>query len=100
MPQAILPLFTEDMTIVSLHVDDATMKQINDVTVSFGHGEVFKKKETEALSLKTDSFVFESNVHFPTDYNLLWDCARKSLDMISGLEKKYGSLSGWRKTGH
>ncbi|MDR0574080.1 MAG: hypothetical protein LBG96_08645, partial [Tannerella sp.] len=39
-------------------------------------------------------------VHFPTDYNLLWDCARKSLDMISGLEKKYGSLSGWRKTGH
>ena len=38
----------------------------------------------------------ESNVHFPTDYNLLWDCARKSLDTVSFFVKKY-QLDGWRK---
>jgi hypothetical protein len=78
-------------------LDDASLQAINEVIVSFGHGEVFKKKEVEALSLKTDSFVVESNVHFPTDYNLLWDCARKSLDMLGKLEQKYGPLPGWRK---
>jgi hypothetical protein len=26
--------------------------------------------------------VLESNVHFPTDMNLLWDVGRKSLDII------------------
>ena len=81
-------------------LDDQTLKEINDVIVSFGQQEVFKKKETEALALKTDSFVVESNVHFPTDYNLLWDCVRKCLDMITKLEFKYGQLAGWRKISH
>jgi hypothetical protein len=54
-------------------LSEAMLVEINDVIVEFGHREVFKKKETEALRLKTDSFVVESNVHFPTDYNLLWD---------------------------
>jgi len=34
------------------------------------------------LRLKTDSYVVESNVHFPTDHNLLWDCARKYMDGV------------------
>ena len=56
----------------NLHLlDDETLMQINDVVISFGHKEVFKKKGTQALSFKTDSFVVETNVHFPTDYNLL-----------------------------
>jgi hypothetical protein len=59
--------------------------------------EKYSQKEVEALSLKTDSFAVESNVHFPTDYNLLWDCTRKSPDMPGKLEKKYGQLSGWRR---
>ncbi|GAI21284.1 unnamed protein product, partial [marine sediment metagenome] len=62
-------------------LDDDTVRELNQVIVEFGH-EVFKKKEEEALRLKTDSFVVESNVHFPTDYNLLWDSARKCLDMV------------------
>jgi hypothetical protein len=81
-------------------LDDKTLKEINDVVVSFGQEEVFKKKETESLELKTDSFVVESNVHFPTDYNLLWDCGRKCLDMLGKLEVKYGQLDGWRKLRH
>lgn len=76
-------------------LDDQTVRKINEVIVAFGH-EVFKKKEAEALRLKTDSFVVESNVHFPTDYNLLWDSARKALDMVTKAQDRY-NLPGWRK---
>jgi len=77
-------------------LDDQTVRELNDVIVSFGH-EVFKKKDTEALALKTDSFVVESNVHFPTDYNLLWDCSRKCLDTMDIVLEKYPETEGWRK---
>ena len=49
------------------------------------------------MRLKTDSFVVENNVHFPTDYNLLWDCIRKSIDMIEKLMERHPSMTGWRK---
>ncbi len=75
----------------------AMLTELNEVIVAFGHEKIFKKKETEASRLKTDSFVVESNVHFPTDYNLLWDCARKCLDTISLFTAKYSTMSGWRK---
>ena len=52
----------------------------------------------EALQLKTDSFVVETNIHFPTDLNLLNDSVRKCLERIQkliGLEKT--ESDGWRK---
>ncbi len=49
------------------------------------------------MRLKTDSFVVESNVHFPTDYNLLWDSARKCLGTVSKFLGKYKNMKGWRK---
>ena len=61
---------------------------------------VFKKKENTALRLKSDSFVVESNVHFPTDYNLLWDSAYKCLDTVSKFLEKYDNIEGWRKIGN
>ena len=76
-------------------LDDEAVRELNNIIVGFGHA-TFKKKEAAALCLKTDSFVVESNVHFPTDYNLLWDSARKSLDMASKFQEKY-KLPGWRK---
>jgi len=79
-------------------LDDATLSKINDVLVELGHT-VFKKKEGEALFLKTDSFVVESNVHFPTDYNLMWDSGRKCLDMVKKICSKYPEIKGWRKEG-
>jgi IS5 family transposase len=78
-------------------VSDELLVEINKVILDFGHKEVFKKKEDTALRLKTDSFVVESNVHFPTDYNLLWDCARKCLSMVSKFVKKYKGIEEWRK---
>lgn len=78
-------------------LNDEMVKDINSIVLEFGHGEVFKKKETAALRLKTDSFVVESNVHFPTDYNLLWDSARKCIDTVCTFLDKYKYLKGWRK---
>jgi IS5 family transposase len=77
-------------------LDNETIQELNEVIVEFGH-RVFKKKETTPLRLKTDSFVVKSNVHFPTDYNLLWDCARKSLDIVYAFLKKHENIPQWRK---
>jgi len=77
-------------------LSDTLVQRLNEIVLSFGHS-TFKKKEAEALRLKTDSFVVESNVHFPTDYNLLWDSARKCLDIVDKLLKKHSQLVGWRK---
>ena len=73
-------------------LDDGLLQSVNDVIVQAGH-EIFKKKEKAALRLKTDSFVVESDTHFPTDYNLLWDSARKCIDLTNKLP-----IAGWRKS--
>ena len=78
-------------------LSDELVAEINKVIIDFGHGQVFKKKGSSALRLKSDSFVVESDVHFPTDYNLLWDCARKCLDTVSKFLKKHKGIEGWRK---
>lgn len=77
-------------------LDDEILREINQTIVAFGH-DTFKKKEEEQLCLKSDSYVIESNVHFPTDYNLLWDCCRKMLDFVGKFTVKYPEIQGWRK---
>lgn len=78
-------------------LSDELIQELNTIVLEFGHKKVFKKKEAEALRLKSDSFVVESNVHFPTDYNLLWDSARKCLDGVKDFLEKYENIEGWRK---
>jgi len=78
-------------------VTDDMLYQINEIIAKWGH-KFFKKKEAEFQQLKTDSFVVKTNVHFPTDYNLLWDSARKCLDVVCKLLKSNDiSAIGWRK---
>jgi transposase, IS5 family len=78
---------------------DAILHEINLLIVGFGNNEVFKKKEQEALCLKGDSFVAKSTVHYPTDYNLLFDCARKCIDTANWFSTKYPTtFFGWRKS--
>jgi len=48
-----------------------------------------------SLSIKADSFVVLSDIHFPTDLNLLWDASRKCLDLISLLRQGDMNLRGW-----
>lgn len=81
-------------------LSDEMVADLNRVILDFGHGEVFKKKDHTALRLKSDSFVVQSNVHFPTDYNLLWDCARKCIGTVSRLLNKHKDIEGWRKIGN
>ncbi|MDQ6904595.1 MAG: ISNCY family transposase [Bacteroidota bacterium] len=79
-------------------IDEELLQEINQLIVEAGHS-LLKKKEEEELRLKTDSYVLETNVHFPTDLNLLWDSSRKCLDMIKVL-KRETKLKGWRKIKH
>ncbi len=41
--------------------------------------------------------MLEANVHFPTDLNLLWDSARKCIDICQWISKNY-AYHGWRKS--
>jgi transposase, IS5 family len=79
-------------------VDEELLQKVNDIVVEAGM-QLTKKKENDALPalcLKTDSYALETNIHFPTDLNLLWDSSRKILDTVSNL-RLYTTIEGWRK---
>lgn len=77
-------------------IDEDLLLQINITVADAGHKLLKKKEQEEAISLKTDSYAVEANVHFPTDLNLLYDSTRKCLDVISFLNSKT-DITGWRK---
>lgn len=88
-------------------LDEATLSKINEVVVKAGHQ--LKKNEEDVstdtdgkieLRLKTDTYVAEANIHFPTDLWLLWCSGRKCLDLIDAITFKvgFGGLPGWRKS--
>ncbi len=72
--------------------------EINRVVVRAGHG-LIKKKDTEeepGLKSRCDTFVVKTNVHFPTDINLLFDAMRKSIELTARLCEKR-KIKGWRQ---
>jgi IS5 family transposase len=80
-------------------LDDALLQQINAAIAAAGR-EVFANKAgapVAALEVKVDSYVLETDVHFPTDLNLLWDAGRKCVDLVEGLRDSGYDLPGWRK---
>jgi hypothetical protein len=81
-------------------LDDQLLKEINARVAAAGR-EVFAKKDgapVAALELKVDTYVLETDVHFPTDLNLLWDAGRKCVDLIQKYRDQFGyALPGWRK---
>jgi hypothetical protein len=77
-------------------IDEVLLLDINKLVVEHGHNLFKKKGESISLELKTDSYALETNVHFPTDLNLLYDSLRKGLDMIKKL-KETSNIKGWRK---
>jgi IS5 family transposase len=77
-------------------IDDDLLHQINLIVVEHGHHLLKKKDEETSLHLKTDSYVLETNVHFPTDLNLLWDSLRKGFDTVEKL-MEISDVKGWRK---
>jgi transposase, IS5 family len=71
------------------------MNQVGRLVIEKGH-KMFGKKDQE-LSGRCDSFVVETNVHFPTDINLLWDAMRKMVTLITMLFSDLG-LTQWRQS--
>ncbi len=81
-------------------LDDVLLQAINARIAAAGR-EVFAKKggaPVAALAVKVDTYVLETDVHFPTDLNLLWDAGRKCVDLIVKYRDRLGyALPGWRK---
>jgi hypothetical protein len=72
------------------------LDQINQVVVRAGHHVLGKDED---LRGRCDSFVVETDVHYPTDINLLWDAMRKVITLIAALYAFWG-LSDWRQSAY
>ncbi len=59
-------------------------------------GHEVAKKSGETLRTRCDSFVVETDVHYPTDINLLWDAMRKIIE-LTGKACESENLSGWHQ---
>ena len=77
------------------HLDNSLIDDINKLIVEEGH-RLTKTSDSQALEVKVDSYPVESNVHFPTDINLLWDSGRVSLGQIIQI-LGVTQVEGWRK---
>lgn len=78
-----------------ISIQPKTIEQINQVIVGFGqelHG-------TAANSARADSFVIETNIHYPTESSLMYDGMRKIISLAVELTAKAG-ISGWRQSKH
>ena len=69
-----------------------TIEEINQKIVIQGHTLVPDAVQT----MRADSFVVETNIHYPTDSSLIVDGIRKILELSEPLAKSRG-LSGWRQ---
>jgi hypothetical protein len=74
------------------------LDRINRIVLQHGHQLIGKKKD-EGLRASCDSFVVETDVHYPTDINLLFDAMRKVIVLIMALCDDL-AVSGWRKGGY
>jgi IS5 family transposase len=71
------------------------LDKINQIVVDAGH-ELVRKKEGEVLRGRCDSFVVETDVHYPTDISLLFDATRKVIELSARLSAEQG-MSDWRQ---
>lgn len=72
-----------------------TLEKINEKIVA--HGQVMHGQARDKV--RADSFVIETNIHYPTESSLIWDGMRKLLPTAQKLGRSLG-LSGWRQTNH
>lgn len=73
----------------------ATLEQVNALIVTHGqnlHGDARRQ-------VRADSFVVETNIHYPTESSLIWDGIRKLLPVSRKLGESLDQ-PGWRQTSH
>lgn len=90
------------------HFTPEIFDQINQVVVRAGHslvkkspkdGQTATNEEAFPLYARADSFVVLTNVHYPTDLNLLYDAVRKTAEEAHKLTDACG-LTEWRQYRH
>ena len=72
--------------------------EVNHLVVESGHAVVRRKRGTP-LRGRCDSFVFETDVHYPTDVSLLWDAMRCMICKTGRAACRY-DVRGWRQWMH
>jgi transposase, IS5 family len=72
-----------------------TLEQINQTIIQEGH----RLEPEAAKTVRGDSFVVETNIHYPTDSSLIRDGLRKVLCLAAALAGLFG-LDGWRQHKH
>ncbi len=72
------------------HID-----QINQAVVKAGHKML--GYDQKPLNGRCDSFVVETDVHYPTDINLLWDAIRKVITLVA-MECVALGITEWRQS--
>jgi len=74
------------------------LDEINQIVVQTGHDLMLKNKDGK-LKGSCDSFVVETDVHYPTDTNLLFDAIRKMISLIAIICSETG-ITEWRQGHH
>ena len=74
------------------------LSAVGQLVVESGH-RVAKKKPGEPLRGRCDSFVVETDVHYPTDVSLLWDAMRCLLRETGRAGEQY-AVGSWRQWRH
>jgi len=73
----------------------ATIERISHLVVEAGH-----QVEPEAIQrVRADSFVVQTNIHFPTESTLILDGCRKVIELCTDLANAF-DLLGWRQQAH
>ncbi len=74
------------------------LERINREVVKHGHC-LLGKTELDDFNARCDSFVVETNVHYPTDINLLLDAMGKVIH-LTGLVCASVGITDWRQSAH
>lgn len=72
-----------------------TIERISHLIVSAGHRLAPKAAETT----RADSFVIETNIHYPTESSLIYDGLRKVIELCVALSQEMDD-TGWRQHSH
>jgi len=76
-------------------LEPETIAKLNEAIVSAGQALV----PDAAASVRADSFVIETNIHYPTESGLIWDGVRSFAPLCVELAGELG-VEGWRQTKH
>lgn len=82
------------------NVSILTVSALNEIsTLVVKDGQAFLNVKDSPIHGKSDSYVMETNVHFPTDLSVLFDAVRKTITLAARVADALG-LTGWRQKIH